>query len=128
MGRGRAVLCSLYEVHLTPRRHVGWLHELDDGEVADLARLLKTVLLKYDALFGFSLPYIMAIHQRPTAADDHSSYHLHFEFYPPNRTETKLKYLAGSEAGAGAFINDTLPEQTAERLRDLAPRTPDDIG
>jgi UDPglucose--hexose-1-phosphate uridylyltransferase len=109
-----------YEVHLTPRRHVGWLHELNAAEADDLARLLSTVVRKYDALFGFTLPYIMATHQRPTDAGDHESYHLHFEFYPPNRTETKLKYLAGSEAGAGAFINDTLPEVTAERLRGLS--------
>lgn len=111
-----------YEVHLTPRDHLGWLHELDGAGMADLARLLKTVLLKYDRLFGFSLPYIMAIHQRPTDGGEHDGYHLHIEFYPPNRTDTKLKYLAGSEAGAGAFINDTLPEETARRLRDLEPR------
>jgi UDPglucose--hexose-1-phosphate uridylyltransferase len=116
-----------YEVHLTPRGHIGWLHEMTSAEVDDLARLLKVVALKYDALFGFSLPYIMAIHQRPTAPADYSSFHVHFEFYPPNRTETKLKYLAGSEAGAGAFINDTLPEQTAERLRDLEPRSAADV-
>lgn len=116
-----------YEIHLTPRRHVGWLHELDDAELAELARLLKTVLLKYDRLFGFSLPYIMAIHQRPTDGGEHEGYHLHFEFYPPNRTENKLKYLAGSEAGAGAFINDTLPEETAGRLRALEPHSPDEL-
>lgn len=109
-----------YEVHLVPTRHVGWLHELDPRERAGLAVALKTVLGKYDALFGFPLPYIMAVHQRPTAEGDHDG-HLHFEFYPPNRTETKLKYLAGSEAGAGAFINDTLPEETAERLRRVGP-------
>ena len=113
-----------FEVHITPRDHLGWLHELDDAHTDELARVLKTVILKYDALFGFSLPYIMAIHQRPTTIDDHSDYHLHIEFYPPNRTETKLKYLAGSETGAGAFINDTLPEQTATRLRDLPPKDP----
>ena len=113
-----------YEVHLIARRHVGWLHELEEAEVDDLARLLTTVVRKYDALFGFALPYIMAIHQRPTDGGDHDGFHLHFEFYPPNRTETKLKYLAGSEAGAGAFINDTLPEVTAERLRGLEPRDP----
>jgi UDPglucose--hexose-1-phosphate uridylyltransferase len=113
-----------YEVHLTPRRHVGWLYELDESEVADLARILKTVLCKYDKLFGFSLPYVMAIHQRPVgpAADD--TYHLHIEFYPPNRTESKLKYPAGSETGAGTFINDTLPEETAARLRALQPHDP----
>jgi UDPglucose--hexose-1-phosphate uridylyltransferase len=111
-----------YEVHLVPVDHVGWLHELDDGGVTDLARILRTVLLKYDSLFGFALPYVMAIHQRPTDGGDHDGYHLHVEFYPPHRTESKLKYLAGSEAGAGAFINDTLPEMTARRLRELEPR------
>jgi galactose-1-phosphate uridylyltransferase len=44
--------------------------------------------------------------------------------YPPNRTATKLKYVAGSETAAGAFINDTLPEETAPRLRELEPRYP----
>lgn len=116
-----------YEVHLTPRRHVGWLHELDAAEVHDLARLLKATLLKYDRLFGFSLPYIMAIHQRPTDGADHEGFHMHFELYPPNRTETKLKYLAGSEAGAGAFINDTLPEETAARLRSLSPESVEEL-
>ncbi len=106
-----------YEVHLAPLRHVGWLHELDGAEVDDLAATLSRLLRGYDELFGFSLPYIMAIHQRPTDGGDHDGYHLHVEFYPPNRTATKLKYLAGSEAGAGAFINDTLPEETAEELR-----------
>jgi UDPglucose--hexose-1-phosphate uridylyltransferase len=56
----------------------------------------------------------------PTDGDGHDTYHLHFEFYPPHRSATKLKYLAGSEAGAGAFINDTLPEETAPRLRAVA--------
>jgi UDPglucose--hexose-1-phosphate uridylyltransferase len=59
----------------------------------------------------------MAIHQRPSDGEPHAGYHLHLEFYPPNRSAEKLKYLAGSEAGAGVFINDTLPEETAARLR-----------
>lgn len=106
-----------YELHLVPRRHAGWLHELDRRERRALAELLRTVLRGYDGLFGFPLPYIMAVHQRPTDGADHGGYHLHIEFYPPHRTESKLKYLAGSETGAGAFINDTLPEETAPRLR-----------
>jgi len=116
-----------FEVHLAPTRHVGWLHELDPDERSGLALGLKTLLLKYDALFGFPLPYIMAIHQRPTDGADHDD-HLHIEFYPPNRSATKLKYLAGSEAGAGAFINDTLPEETATLLRDVGPTTDELAG
>lgn len=119
-----------YEVHITPRRHLGWLHELDADEVAELAVLLRELLGAYDGLFGFPLPYVMAVHQRPTDGGRHRPYHLHFEFYPPHRTADKLKYLAGSEAGAGAVINDTLPETTAERLRQLvkARRDGDDGG
>lgn len=106
-----------YEVHLTPQRHLGWLHELDRAEVAELAYAFRSLLRAYDALFGMPLPYVMALHQRPTDGGPNETYHLHFEFYPPNRSATKLKYLAGSEVGAGAFINDTLPEETAEHLR-----------
>jgi UDPglucose--hexose-1-phosphate uridylyltransferase len=41
------------------------------------------------------------------------------DFYLPSRTATKLKYLAGSEAAGGAFINDTVPAETAARLREV---------
>ncbi len=48
--------------------------------------------------------------------------HLHVEFYPPLRTAEKLKYLAGSEQGAGTFISDTLPEESAAKLREAIER------
>ncbi len=47
---------------------------------------------------------------------------MHAEFYPPLRTAEKLKFLAGSEQGAGTFISDTLPEETAVVLRDAIAR------
>ena len=110
-----------FELHLVSRRHVGWLHELTASEVAELTHMLRGVVRKYDGLFSRPLPYVMAIHQRPMSPDADEGYHLHFEFYPPNRDAHRLKYLAGSEAGAGAFINDTVPEETAARLRQLPP-------
>jgi UDPglucose--hexose-1-phosphate uridylyltransferase len=60
---------------------------------------------------------MMVMHQRPTDGDDYGYYHFHIEFYPPHRTATKIKYLAGCESGAGTFINDTLPEEKAAELR-----------
>ena len=65
------------------------------------------------------MPYVMVIHQNPTDGKDYSYYHFHFEFYPPYRTKDKLKYLAGCELGAGTYINDTLPEEKAEELRNV---------
>ena len=43
--------------------------------------------------------------------------YLHLQLTSPRRAADKLKYLAGSEAAMGAFINDTTPESVAERLR-----------
>src|SRR5207237_682777 len=40
-----------------------------------------------------------------------------FEFYPPHRRADRLKHLAGVELGAGTFVNDTRPEETASQLR-----------
>ena len=108
-----------YEVHVYARRCVPSIAGLDEDERRDLARILKRLLTGYDALFGFSLPYMMAMHQAPTDGEDHEGVaHFHIEFYPPNRTAEKLKYLAGSEVGAGAFIVDALPETTAAALRE----------
>ena len=106
-----------YEVHIASLRHLQALTDLQEAEERDLAGILKMVLAAYDKLFNLSFPYIMAIHQRPTDAEAYDYYHFHIEFYPPLRTATKLKYLAGSETGAGMFINDTLAEEKAAELR-----------
>ena len=58
----------------------------------------------------------------PSLAPGAGSGHLHVEFYPPLRTAEKLKYLAGSEQGAGVFIGDTLPEESAVALSEAIAR------
>jgi UDPglucose--hexose-1-phosphate uridylyltransferase len=107
-----------YEIHVTARRHAGSLLDLSDRERRDLAELLDAVVRRYDALFGFTLPYVMSIHQRPTDGGDWDEVaHLRIELTPLHRTASKLKYLAGSELHAGAFVNDAAPEATAAELR-----------
>ena len=112
-----------YEVHLYARRCAPSIADLDGEERRDLAHVLKRVLAGYDALFDMSLPYMMVMHQAPTDGGDHEgAAHFHIEFYPVNRTAEKLKYLAGSETGAGVFVVDDLPEATAEKLREAVER------
>ena len=89
---------------------------MTEAEQRSLASVLKQLLVQYDRLFDMSMPYIMVLHQTPTKGT-HDTYHFHFEFYPLNRSETKLKYLAGVESGAGTFITDMTPEDQASRLR-----------
>jgi len=138
-----------YEVHLYPLQHRASLATLDHGEREAFAAALLRVARAYDRHFGFSTPYVMAIHQAPVSSGgpaaamgsarsgsgrgtvppeppgDSSEWpdaHLHVEFYPPHRRPDRLKYLAGVELGAGTFVNDTAPEQTAADLREAVER------
>ena len=105
-----------FELHLYSERHVPDLPALDDLEREGLALVLGDALKRFDCLFGDPTPYILACQQAPVRRD-RALGHLHFELTTPRRAGSKLKYLAGSETGAGVFINDILPEVAAERLR-----------
>jgi UDPglucose--hexose-1-phosphate uridylyltransferase len=106
-----------YEVWVAPKRPAPALASLTRAEQADLARALKTVLLKFDGLWQRPFPYLMLVHQAPTDGASHPEAHVYFEFCPPYRSAGKLKYLAGTELGAGLFANDSLPEEKARELQ-----------
>lgn len=108
-----------YEVWIAPLRPAPTFGDLHTGEIADLARALKTVLLKYDGLWGRPFPYLLAWYQAPVDGASHPGAHLHAEFYPPYRTPDKLKYLAGTELAAGFFAMDALPEDKARELQQV---------
>ena len=91
--------------------------DLTSEERADFAAALKTVLLKFDGLWNEPFPYILVFHQAPTDGRPHPEAHLHAELYPAKRMQGRLKYLAGSELGAGVFTADTIPEEKAAELR-----------
>ncbi len=132
-----------FEAHVALREHRPSLLDCEAAELRLLAGALQTLVRGYDALFERPMPYVMAVHQAPTATRRSSAAgtgatggaagtgaagtparkgHLHVEFYPPLRTAEKLKYLAGSEQGAGTFISDTLPEASAVLLREAIAR------
>ena len=106
-----------YEVWIAPHRAAPSFAALSCDERRDFARALKTVLLKYDALWNAPFPYILAFHQAPTDGKSHPEAHLHAEFYPAYRMRGRLKYLAGSEIGAGVFTADSVPEDTVRQLQ-----------
>jgi UDPglucose--hexose-1-phosphate uridylyltransferase len=106
-----------YEVWVAPLAPVASFSQLEDAQRRDLARALKTVLLKYDGLWKRPFPYLMAWYQAPTDGKAHPEAHLHAQFYPPYRTRERLKYLAGTEVAAGFFAMDALPEDKARELQ-----------
>lgn len=108
-----------YELWIAPRRAAPTLPDLSEAERLDFARALRDALRRLDALWSRPMPYILALHQAPTDGAPHPEAHVHVEIYPALRMPGRLKYLAGSETGAGAFTADTLPEEKAAELRAL---------
>ena len=106
-----------YEVWVAPCSPAARLSDLRGEQISDLARALKTVLLKYDGLWQRPLPYLMAWYQAPSDGAEHPEWHVHAELYPPYRTRDRLKYLAGTELAAGFFAMDALPEEKARELQ-----------
>jgi UDPglucose--hexose-1-phosphate uridylyltransferase len=106
-----------YEVHLYPRQRVPDLAALEEVAKAEFGELYLDLLRRFDRLLGKPAPYISAWHQAPVQHRD--DFALHLELYTIRRAPDKLKYLAGSESGMGAFANDVIPEKAAERLREL---------
>lgn len=106
-----------YEVWVATIEPVATFLDLTPIQRSSLAKALKTVTLKYDHLWNRPFPYLMAWFQAPLDGQPHPEAHLHAEFYPPYRTQDKLKYLAGTELAAGMFASDALPEEKAKELQ-----------
>jgi len=108
-----------YEVHVYPHRRVPDLAALSEAARAEFSVLYLDLLRRFDRLFGGPAPYIAAWHQAPVR-QGRDQFALHLELFTVQRAPGRLKYLAGSESGMGAFANDVTPEAAALRLRELA--------
>jgi UDPglucose--hexose-1-phosphate uridylyltransferase len=108
-----------YEAWIATRNAVPDFPGLTPTQRHHLRQALQTVLLKYDALWGTALPYVMAWYQAPFDDSPRGAYHLHAECFPAYRMPGRLKYLAGTELAAGTFVNDTLPEEKALELQQI---------
>jgi UDPglucose--hexose-1-phosphate uridylyltransferase len=105
-----------FETMVVPHRHVGALDELADDERTALADILKSVTMRYDALFSAPCPYSMGFHQRPVNTT-HPDWHLHAHFIPPVlRSASVHKFMVGYELLATPQ-RDLTPERAAAMLR-----------
>ncbi len=114
------------EIHLAPRRDVPDLVALNEDERADLATAYLEILNRVERFFPpqengelTKTPYIAAWHQAPVG-EGREDLRLHLQLFSFLRSPGKLKYLAGSESGMGAWISDTTPEKIADRLNEVA--------
>jgi galactose-1-phosphate uridylyltransferase (family 1) len=105
-----------YEVQLFPTRRVPDLPALTGAERDAFVEVYLDVLGRFARRFDTPMPYIASWNQAPIGAG-RDEWWLHLQLFSIRRAPGKLKYLAGSESGMGAFITDTNPEDVAEQLR-----------
>ncbi|MBL7621424.1 MULTISPECIES: galactose-1-phosphate uridylyltransferase [unclassified Frankia] len=105
-----------FEVSIYPRRHVPDLPALDDAERAEFPELYLDVLGRLDRVLGVRMPYVAGWEQAPARRGRRWA-HLRLRVFSNRRAADKLKYLAGSEAAMGVYINDIEPERAAAMLR-----------
>jgi UDPglucose--hexose-1-phosphate uridylyltransferase len=110
-----------YETWVIPRAAVAHLEALDDADRRALAAILCEALQRLDALFGPPMPYLLTVNQAPTDGAAYPAWTLWIAIQPIRRAPGKLKYLAGTELGAGVFAGDVLPEVAAAALRAVRP-------
>jgi UDPglucose--hexose-1-phosphate uridylyltransferase len=109
-----------YECWITTATSAAYLDELPARDLADLARVLSESVRRLDALFDSPMPYLLTVNQAPTDGAAHAEWSTYIAIAPIRRAAGKLKYLAGTELGAGVFASDILPEQAAAALRGVA--------
>jgi UDPglucose--hexose-1-phosphate uridylyltransferase len=131
-----------FEIMIFPAVRVPDLPAVDSAARAAFGPVYLAVLRGLDALFDVPMPYIAAWQQAPSArggeaadpareaavdpagvAATRAEFGLHLHVMGVRRAPGKLKYLAGTESGAGAWSNDVLPEDAARLLREAGGRT-----
>lgn len=109
------------EAMVVPYRDVPDFAALTDAEKEELAGILLDLLGRLDRFFeGVErTPYIASWNQAPVGEDRRDG-RLHLQLYSMMRSPGRMKFLAGSESGQGAWISDTTPERIADRFREVA--------
>jgi UDPglucose--hexose-1-phosphate uridylyltransferase len=100
-----------YETWLLPKAHDSRYESLTDAHAEELARLLRHLLARLDAVLE-EPAYNYYLHTGPARAGGLSYYHWHLEVVP------RTARPAGFEWGSGCFINTVPPERAAAELRD----------
>lgn len=108
------------EAMLFPHRAVADFAELTGEEKDELTRMYLDLLQRFDRFFEGveKTPYIASWNQAPIGPE-RTNGRLHLQLFSMMRSPDKMKFLAGSESGQGAWISDTTPEKIAERLVEI---------
>ena len=103
---------SPFHAWIIPKRHMSGFPQINDKEIDDLARILKSVLKKLHV--GLNNPdFNYVIRSLPGPVRENPFFHWYISIIP------RVTLSAGFELGSGMFINTSIPEESAEYLRNI---------
>ncbi|MDB2387129.1 UDP-glucose--hexose-1-phosphate uridylyltransferase [Shewanella sp.] len=106
-----------FETLLLPRFSVSHLDQLNKKQQISLAKIIKSLMTRYDNLFTTPFPYSMGWHGAPFDGVQHPEWQLHAHIYPPLLRSAEIKkFMVGYEMLAESQ-RDLPPEQAADLLR-----------
>jgi len=103
---------SPFHIWIYPKKHNSSYSSITDEEIQDLAIVMKTTLLKlYKGLGDPDYNYV--IRTAPKDEGNNEALHWYVSLIP------RITKSAGFELGSGMYINTSLPEKSAEFLRNI---------
>lgn len=106
-------------VDIAPRDRIADLSTMSDADRGEFAALLVDVLGRLDRLYDMPLPYMMWLNQQPSAGEWGDAW-FNVEIVSPWRAAGVPRFIAAAEVAGEEYFNPVVPEELAERLRDLA--------
>ena len=103
---------SPFHTWIFPKRHCAAFSSINEEEVNDLALHLKTILRKF--YVGLEDPAFNYIIRSENPRECESEYFHWYLSIVPRLTQT-----AGFELGSGMYINTSIPEESADYLRNI---------
>jgi UDPglucose--hexose-1-phosphate uridylyltransferase len=101
-----------FETWILPKQHESDYARTTRNDVLELAGLLKRTLQRLRGALD-DPPFNLVLHMAPLNTESLAHFHWHFEIMP------RVTHTAGFERGTGFYINPTIPEETAQFLREV---------
>jgi UDPglucose--hexose-1-phosphate uridylyltransferase len=102
---------SPFETWILPKEHHASFGSISMDDSKKFAQVLKTTLFKIHSKLS-DPDYNYVIHTAPVKDEAEDYYHWHLQIIP------RLATTAGFEMGSGMYINVSLPEETAQFMRE----------
>lgn len=100
-----------FEMWVVPRDHLCHYETSPEGQLPDLAAVLREALLRLDEVLEHP-PYNYVLHTTPFTLGEVDHFHWHVEIIP------RVTHVAGFEWGTGFYINPVEPAEAARCLRE----------